>query len=974
MKNIFFLFLIGIGVIAALPSINKLVLAILFSRISSIFFIYTGVLFFNAFYIQSIGSGIDIYSGLFQVTTTNILGIIPILQGLPRTNQFHSRSQNKDLELKVYNFKVSGSLTTIVRRFFKEELDQNNRYFILLKVQMGQYGWRTFHHGIITSQSYLDSYLDFIKSQISISNEHYSDEDIYEKVAFHYFVIPKSRWNQFPENKWTHIARKPSQAIKIADFHKKHSIPLNMDYSSWGDVTFSSTQILIIEGNANYTVNINNEMGINSIITGDIKFTDHYLIDPRFFKRVFKDYTFYIDSIDQKIVFTINQIKTEFLTKTTDNKYNEEIEKVMERKYERFENPKIGTFDIETIVHDGIHQAYLYSFHDGNNSYSFFAENPGDIDPCLNMLRGMLKQKYNAYTFFAHNFSGFDINFILSALSVLKEEGYRIRFMKNNGKFINISITHKEKRVSINLRDSFLILQMGLSRLGEQFNVDVIKSIEPVYANKSDILNPFAMLDLSHYSKEVLLIQDFNQWKTKVTNYCETDCVSLYQILIKFRELVFHKWDLFIENYPTTPSLAFGIYRRHYLEDKIIPIYKGKVFDFLRNSFTGGSTEMYRPYGREINCYDANSLYPSVMALNKFPVGQTYEFTGNIELLYKLDGEIWNKDNSYFIADSSVETTKDLYQPYLQVNHLSKEHGFSENRTISPNGSFDMKINSCEYNNAIERGDYSINTSQGYLWFSDSIFDGFVNSLYTLRMSYLKSDPMNQICKWILNSVYGRFAMRPIDSITEFLPGDLSVEEFIKSNTIEDLMEIDDNNILITYRKNNVDGVLDIEYSNSIAIASAITAYARVFMSQFKNTCSFSLLYTDTDSIFIEGILPDEMIGPLLGQFKLENRYKEIVFLGPKIYSGITVDGKTITKVKGFKDAKTLSFDQMKSLLIKESKLDLKHVKWFRSLDKIEMKSNPYSLSATMNKRVFLYENNIAIDTKAFKLKNNIKI
>lgn len=43
---------------------------------------------------------------------------------------------------------------------------------------------------------------------------------------------------------------------------------------------------------------------------------------------------------------------------------------------------------------------------------------------------------------------------------------------------------------------------------------------------------------------------------------------------------------------------------------------------------------MYRPYGKNIYCYDANSLYPASMIKNKFPVGITYEFSGNINLLF----------------------------------------------------------------------------------------------------------------------------------------------------------------------------------------------------------------------------------------------------------------------------------------------------------------------------------------------------
>jgi NADH-ubiquinone oxidoreductase chain 2 len=51
----------------ALP-LFKQISSIHISRIASIIFIFTGVITFNCFYIQNIGSGIGIYSGLFHVT------------------------------------------------------------------------------------------------------------------------------------------------------------------------------------------------------------------------------------------------------------------------------------------------------------------------------------------------------------------------------------------------------------------------------------------------------------------------------------------------------------------------------------------------------------------------------------------------------------------------------------------------------------------------------------------------------------------------------------------------------------------------------------------------------------------------------------------------------------------------------------------------------------------------------------------
>src|SRR6267154_224376 len=64
----------------ALPSIN--ISPYLYLRISSLLLLYTGALTLNAFYIQSIGSGIGIYNGLFQITLfTQLFDIVIVLLG-----------------------------------------------------------------------------------------------------------------------------------------------------------------------------------------------------------------------------------------------------------------------------------------------------------------------------------------------------------------------------------------------------------------------------------------------------------------------------------------------------------------------------------------------------------------------------------------------------------------------------------------------------------------------------------------------------------------------------------------------------------------------------------------------------------------------------------------------------------------------------------------------------------------------------
>ena len=63
-----FISILTLIVAKALPSIYLNLSSSHFTRISAIIFIYAGVLSFNTFYIQSIGSGIGLYSGLFQIT------------------------------------------------------------------------------------------------------------------------------------------------------------------------------------------------------------------------------------------------------------------------------------------------------------------------------------------------------------------------------------------------------------------------------------------------------------------------------------------------------------------------------------------------------------------------------------------------------------------------------------------------------------------------------------------------------------------------------------------------------------------------------------------------------------------------------------------------------------------------------------------------------------------------------------------
>ena len=77
--------------------------------------------------------------------------------------------------------------------------------------------------------------------------------------------------------------------------------------------------------------------------------------------------------------------------------------------------------------------------------------------------------------------------------------------------------------------------------------------------------------------------------------YCELDCLVLYKVIEKFSKNIFELFRIDLFKYPTLSSLAFKIYRSKFLKDFKIPLIHGEMFNFIKESYTGGSTDMYIP-------------------------------------------------------------------------------------------------------------------------------------------------------------------------------------------------------------------------------------------------------------------------------------------------------------------------------------------------------------------------------------------
>jgi hypothetical protein len=396
----------------------------------------------------------------------------------------------------------------------------------------------------------------------------------------------------------------------------------------------------------------------------------------------------------------------------------------------------------------------------------------------------------------------------------------------------------------------------------------------------------------------------------------------------------------------------------------------GELADKIRMSYSGGAVDMYltKPIrNRKIYGYDVNSLYPFVMKNNKFPIGSPTYFEGDI---LKLDSNAFG----FFYCKISAPSYKNY--PILQA-HIKTQSGI---KSIYPTGNWEGMYFSEELYNAKKYG-YSFEILWGYTFEKGNIFQEYVDSLYSLRLQYPKSDPMNLICKLLLNSLYGRFGMS--DLFTQnyvYSKEDYSKIEERKGfkESLQDVIDLGSNYLVqlknpLVEQKTNLDNGKEIHNVN-IAIASAITAYARIHMSQFKgNSLLPTLYYSDTDSLYFDGPLSDSFIDSLeLGKLKLVGVYDDAIFLAPKVYA-LKNSSEEIIKIKGLSEdsiiKNEINLKVLDSFLIKDSNEQFPQNKMFRHLDKgnIEVLEQNYNIQATNNKRDLIYdEDDILIGSKPF--------
>jgi len=361
--------------------------------------------------------------------------------------------------------------------------------------------------------------------------------------------------------------------------------------------------------------------------------------------------------------------------------------------------------------------------------------------------------------------------------------------------------------------------------------------------------------------------------------YCKRDCKIVFDaLLLMFEELGTIKLTL--------SSLSMYLFRNKYLPSDIS--FSETVDEFYA-SYYGGRTEVFKLGKVNAQVYDINSMYPYVMVNCSFPDIKNLHKSTRLDMKYFL----WLLEYKEGLASVTVRH-KDTYFGYLPVRMKVNNN----EKLVFPVGTFDTTVNFNELRFALQAGVIEIIKVHYVVYSSptDSPFISFINDTYRKRQE-TDSQLKKTIYKLVMNSLYGRFAMRLKMTTTYY--DDLPLE------IIRDLQEADKDYDIKIFNQDRSDCYLITEnekMKNSFfsipTYSSYITSEARILL--LKNLIANEknkVAYCDTDSIFLAGIFSGNT-SDSLGEFKHEP--KQITEIsGLKNYKYIDDNGEERTVIKG---------------------------------------------------------------------------
>lgn len=540
---------------------------------------------------------------------------------------------------------------------------------------------------------------------------------------------------------------------------------------------------------------------------------------------------------------------------------------------------KIYGFDIETV---GKKNKFLMGSIVGDNDYKVVFWDQ------LEMCEFIAKKRD-----FYYNARLFATNLQFDTLALYENTPYIENFepLLRNSSFICAKYRHdpeKSKRY-VTFLDTLRFAPFSVKQMGKILGMPKLKTPDYILEERAPRKSEY---------KEV---EEYNLMDSKITQ--------------RFAAWLQHNFnDLGAKMKMTIASTSLDLFKRQYLKNRIYqePIH---VLKKLYEGYYGGRTEaIKRGHCSNLNYYDFNSLYPSVM-MNKYPDVNTSKRMkkGNMDIIETYDG----------ISQVTVTAPK-MHFPLLPCRDPKSK------KLTFPIGKFSGWYTNFELRKAMQHGyDVKKIKEQVYYTRNHEPFKDYVASLWEKRLQLKKDKKIEQIIpKLNMNSLYGKFAQK--------IYGE---ERILHINSVTHEMLIK----LMKKCKVTVQGnyVYIVEETPRYIPCHVLpmysiytTAYARMALWKIANCCD--PYYLDTDSIVTKGTLPS---GDGLGELECEYKIKEGIFVKPKMYAFIDDMGESHVRVKGLPVSRAWSFSRFDEFL-KNPRVEYKKFVKFKEANRRNLSYN----------------------------------
>ena len=326
----------------------------------------------------------------------------------------------------------------------------------------------------------------------------------------------------------------------------------------------------------------------------------------------------------------------------------------------------------------------------------------------------------------------------------------------------------------------------------------------------------------------------------------------------------------------TLSSSALDMFRRNFLTTKWMRVDNKKkngltLSEMEKLAYYGGRTEVFSRGVHDVQSYDVNSMYVSVMRDEWYPQPDqcTFYSGANAPQAFKHYFNNRNVKTNLMIVHCRVNAPKSrvMVLPYRGKDKL-----------LFPWGEFEGWWTSPELIEALKYG-YEILEVKDFILYRKpvKVFEGYANFCYNHRLDAQEKDgkgsAFDMIWKLMGNGVYGKFAeQHPVGG------GFSEVEPVASEGQVTTKINVQGRDVFISSTSER-----EFALTAFPCIAAFVTSYSRLKLLKYLKRHESSVCYTDTDCVKYPSDESPEASSKVLGDVKYEGSGMYI-FLRPKMY------------------------------------------------------------------------------------------